>query len=297
MSHYADEDQFNNPVSKDVAELVNKMSGGLSMLVLLIFWIPTTIVFLIDAQVLFALWQMFVGLLVGWRQQVGSIHDWLSFKQRFQKVRQGIGERLSATATEEWKEVHRHQNEIKREAALRKTFSSQQDSLQVSLLGGLQRGDSRDMDPPARCCCNNCWPCSRNRSTQAARAEKRRKSSSIAAGAEYLRKDKHVRLIWNRFIQELRIDDYISDAEMGLYMFLDNLETLYLNSEPLYLTPPVLTLEGVDRTLQYIDEERHKFRQEYRGIVNRPTVGVREYVFKIDFHTAFPHVFTAFRSA
>ena len=33
-------------------------------------------------------------------------------------------------------------------------------------------------------------------------------------------------------------------------MFLDNLETLYLNSEPLYLTPPVLTLEGIDRTLQ-----------------------------------------------
>ena len=64
-------------ISKDVARAVNSMSGGLSMLVihflrsgwsnpfqwqrtdttrleqvLLIFWIPTTIVFLIDAQVL-----------------------------------------------------------------------------------------------------------------------------------------------------------------------------------------------------------------------------------------------------
>eukprot|EP01052_Picozoa_sp_SAG31_P041834 SAG31_NODE_6456_length_2011_cov_2.029812_1_plen_508_part_10 len=108
MSNPVKVEMLENPITIYVAKTMNGLDGCTRLAVLLVFWIPTALVFLIDAQVLFTLGQMFVGLLVGWRNQVGGIHNWLTFKQRFGRMRECMGARLSATPSAAWKEVLRH---------------------------------------------------------------------------------------------------------------------------------------------------------------------------------------------
>ena len=104
---------------------------------LIIFWIPTTIIFLVDAQILFALVQMVAGLAVGWRHQVGNIHDWPTLLLRFDRIRECIGEKLSVKGTEEWQKQNSLRQKDQRKADMRKTFVTRQDSLQAPLVHGV----------------------------------------------------------------------------------------------------------------------------------------------------------------
>jgi hypothetical protein len=263
VQHDVSSEEF--AVTAKIADVTDdiEVSHVLRLFMLFIFWIPTTIIFLIDAQVIFALVQMVAGLAVGWRQQVGSIHDWQSFLLRFHRIWQFIGLRLSVEGTPEWQKVHLHRRKMRRESNMRGSFITQQDSLQAPLMhssGGVQSPFAPAQSAGGRCRrCRSCWPCGRKSSAG--------NDHEVDGSSEsYELKDRHVRQIWNQFIENLRADDYISDSEMSLYMHLDSLGgwKMGASSNISFLPPPVLTLRGISRILEYIKNERQLFQHEHR---------------------------------
>jgi hypothetical protein len=208
-------------------------NADIAGLVVGITWVPAVLVFFIDAQIVFTLFQMLFGVWDGINMRIGHVNTWGEFVRRLPKLAVLFEKRINATcSTAETSALAQAFTASKKQGVTRSGSASSvfgEDIVRVTAL--LPATSSQVM-----------------------------KTSSM----------QHFVDCWNCFIGKLRADDYLSDRELSLYKCLTlpgpSFPGFQAHCDPEHMFPALLTLDVIPHMLETIAKLEDRFRIEAAGI-------------------------------
>jgi len=220
--------------------------GGVTVASIVVFltWVPTFLVFVMDSQIAFSICQMIVGVWRGLNLRVGQVNTWPEFESRLaKKLIPRFRKNLDATTR---KIAGLGSLRVSSAEDMPGSFSGNSRSLPTNMLRGTLLFGTSPSDVDAA-----------SSGLTDALASEEAEVTKIKSAFQFSRSHQSFKRFvqcWNRFMDKLRYDDYLSDREVSLYqcMKLPSIGSPWL--------PPLLTLDGIGNLLDRIDalEDAHK---------------------------------------
>ena len=220
---------------------------------LVVTWFPTFLVFLIDAQIIFTLFQMIFGVVDGIKQRIGHVNSWSEFDRRLPFLAIAFERRLNATCLHDRPlgDAFKAQARagLKRHGSATGVFGQNALSRSTQIVNS-----SASMEEPLS------WDKLTDGSQSSALSWSLVTPGGSSSGASCLLSTDsmaHFVQVWNRFVVQLRSDDYLSDREADIYSCL----TLHgVQEQPQNLFPSLLMLGIVGSVLDGCSHVDSKYR-------------------------------------
>eukprot|EP01045_Picozoa_sp_COSAG04_P007403 COSAG04_NODE_386_length_15303_cov_3.425151_7_plen_1858_part_00 len=240
---------------------------------LVITWVPTLLVFLMDTQIAFSVAQMLVGIGVGLYLRVGQINSWDDFKFRYAKMVSKFEKHLNASERDDdGNAVGPLANAYRSRSGPGTDDETHMEQRRSAYFVG-----GRGAMPTGRAMLARSFSGAGNITNQAAMRHTQTSSDGslnhslmggshggsargVSDGMSILQTPSfRVNFVetWNRFMDKLRYDDLLSDYENSLFRCLKLSGFDEGEHEP--FLPPLLTLEGVELMLDELDELDKEF--------------------------------------
>eukprot|EP01043_Picozoa_sp_COSAG02_P051912 COSAG02_NODE_5523_length_4260_cov_2.021629_2_plen_1094_part_01 len=249
---------------------------------LFLTWIPTLLVFLMDAQIFFSLAQMFAGTAVGLYLRVGQINSWEDFQFRYAKMVSKFEKHLNASARDE----HGNCNGPLANAYKSRSGPGTQDETTPDARRSAYFVGGRGAMATGRAMLAQSFSGMPSRTAAMRHTQNGHSAPSLRESllgsqsnvgssvalhrvAETTLQSASFRVnfveTWNKFMEKLRYDDLISDSEMSLFKCLKLTGFDDIKLEP--LLPVLLTLEGIEKVLDELDAADNDYnRYVFRSI-------------------------------
>jgi hypothetical protein len=230
-------DSMGNYWDKLLLDSVRSTEGGVHVaeVVIVLTWIPTLVVFIMDSQIFFAFVQMIVGMVHGIWLKVGHVNTWADFQQK-------LVEKL----------FPKFANKLDAGQFITGTSGGPDPRASAPHLSGRNPSKKWSGGAPLLSDTN---PRNEHSSAQPT-SNSARETEETAWEFRMSRSFKRFVECWNMFIDKLRYDDYLSDCEASLYQCISI--TLDGNDDEPPLLPPMLTLDGIGKLLDEVDQLEDK---------------------------------------